>query len=306
MNTNSISKLMSVVQDVLKRHDYTFDIVGPTTVNLDGWPLNMCPVLKLTEDGISLSCPIAYYVTDEQRDLILDNCQKNKTRVWYTDFGWGPFIRETDENGECKSAILPEGIIFDDNHKELLISANYSFGAESIMATPEEFYNTLCLIEGYARGFRVQNKDILSIVYDRMVKTKTSPSDPRSLFYCSLLLYYRNNEAHHVLMVDFNDVKALLRRGRELVFYPSLTAESLDGLVNKMENTFREDLTPEDQFDIIVTLTIPEKFRSALEEAYHLMVRYSPNYIKTNIYLAEGSHPFTAEMVLVKRRKRDE
>lgn len=306
MNTNSIFKLMSVVQDVLKRHDYTFDTVGPTTVNLDGWPLNMCPVLELTEDGISLSCPIAYYVTDGQRDLILDICQKNKTRVWYTDFEWWPFIRETDESGEGKSTILPEGIIFDDNRKELLISANYSFDAESIMATPEEFYNTLCLIEGYARGFRVQNKDILSIIYDRMVKTKTSPSDPRSLFFCSLLLYYRNNEAHHWLMVDFNDVKTLLRHGREAVFYPSLTADSFDELVHKMENTFRGDLSPEEHFDIIVTLTLPESFRSSLEEAYNLGFRYSPNYIKTNIYVAEGSHPFTAEMVLVKRRDKGE
>lgn len=297
---------MSVVKDVLKRHDDIFDIIEPTTINLDGFPFNMCPVLRFTEDGISLSCPIAYYVTEEQRDLILDICKKNKTRVWYTDFGWGPFISETDESGEGKSAILPEGIIFDVNHEEQLITANYSFDAEGIMATPEEFYHTLNLIEGYARVFRIHNQDIHSIIYDRMVKTKTNPSDPRSLFLCSLLLYYRNNEAHHWLMVDFNDVKALLRRGRELVFYPSLIAESFDGLVNKMENTFREDLTPEDQFDIIVTLTLPESFRSSLEEAYNLIVRYSPNYIKTNIYLAEGSHPFTAEMVLVKRRNRNE
>lgn len=62
---------MSVVKDVLKRHDDIFDIIEPTTINLDGFPFNMCPVLRFTEDGISLSCPIAYYVTDEQRDLIL-------------------------------------------------------------------------------------------------------------------------------------------------------------------------------------------------------------------------------------------
>ena len=72
MNTNNTSKLISVVQDILKQHDYSFDITGPTTFNLDGWPLNMCPVLEFMEDGMSLACPIAYYVTDEQRDLILD------------------------------------------------------------------------------------------------------------------------------------------------------------------------------------------------------------------------------------------
>lgn len=306
MNTNNTSKLISVVQDILKQHDYSFDITGPTTFNLDGWHLNMCPVLEFMEDGMSLACPIAYYVTDEQRDLILDSCRNNKKRVWYTDFGWGPYIREIDESGDGKSAVLPESVIFDDNREELLISAKYSFDAGSIMAKHEEFYNTLCLIEGYARGFRVQNKDILSIIYDRMVKTKTSPSDPRSLFFCFLLLYYRNNEAHHWLMVDFNDVKTLLRHGREAVFYPSLTAESFDELVHKMENTFRGDLSPEDHFDIIVTLTLPESFRSSLEEAYNLGFRYSPNYIKTNIYVAEGSHPFTAEMVLVKRRDKGE
>ena len=54
------------------------------------------------------------------------------------------------------------------------------------------------------------------------------------------------------------------------------------------------------------TLTLPESFRSSLEEAYNLGFRYSPNYIKTNIYVAEGSHPFTAEMVLVKRRDKGE
>ena len=81
MNTNNTSKLISVVQDILKQHDYSFDITGPTTFNLDGWPLNMCPVLEFMEDGMSLACPIAYYVTDEQRDLILDSCRNNKMKI---------------------------------------------------------------------------------------------------------------------------------------------------------------------------------------------------------------------------------
>ena len=107
-------------------------------------------------------------------------------------------------------------------------------------------------------------------------------------------------------MVDFNDVKTMLGYGREVVLYPSLTAETFDGLVYEMENAFRADLSPEEAFDISVTLTLPERCISELEKTNDLRIRYSPNYVKTNIYLAEGGHPFTAEMALVKRRNKGE
>lgn len=294
---------MSVVQDILKRHKCSFDIVSPSTINLDGWPLNMCPVLELKEDGISFICPISYYVTDEQRALILESCQKNRARIWYSEFGCGLCIRDSGDGGI--SAVLPESVIFDENREDLLITAHFSLDGKSIMAAPDGFYDTLQLIEGYALALR--NQTIGAIIYDRMVKTKTDPSDPRTLFYCSLLLYcYRNKEAkaQYWLMVDFNDVKTMLEYGREVVFYPSLTAETFDGLVYEMGNAFRDDLSPEEKFDILVTLTLPENCPSALGGVGDLRIRYWPNNIKTNIYVAEGDHPFTAEMVLVKMELR--
>ena len=258
---------MSVVQDVLKRHDYTFDIVGPTTINLDGGPLNMCPILELKEDGVSFTCPISYYATDEQCTLILERCQKNRVRIWYTEFGWGPCISDSGAGGI--SAFLPASVIFDVNRAELLITAHYSLDEKSLMMAPDDFYDTLKLIEGYALALR--NQTIGTIIYDRMVKIKTEPSDPRSLFYCFLLLYcYRNKDAkaQHWLMVDFNDVKTMLGYGREVVLYPSLTAETFDGLVYEMENAFRADLSPEEAFDIIVTLTLPESCIPAFKQMY--------------------------------------
>lgn len=291
---------MTVVQSILKRHDSFYEVINSSTIHLNRFPLNMCSVLDFTDDGVSFTCPIAYYVTDEQRDLLLDSCKKNKTKLWYSGFGWGPNIGECDDSCNAKYASLPDDILFEDRQDALMVVAHSLFARDIILSTPEEFYNSLKLIDDYALALR--NQELPSIIYSRMVKTITDPLDPRSLFYSYLLLYRRSSEAHNWLMVDFEDVKTSLEHSKELVFYPSLESGSFDGLLQEMESAFRPDVSLDEPYGIIVTLTLPNDFVE-IEKVYALRQQFAADYVRFIIYTAENEHPFSAEMVLLKNKE---
>ncbi len=298
MDSNSNSSLMLAVQKILKRHKTYYKVVNESTLHLDGFPLNMYPVLKMTDDGISFICPIAYYMISEQRDAILDCCNNNR-RVGYSVYGWHTFFDECDDSG--KVTILPGCITFEDQRENLLIVARTFIDGDSFYSKPEELYELITLIDDYASALRSQK--LPQIIYSRMVKTNTDPSDPRSLLYCFLLLTYRKAEAKPWMVVDFNDVKVALRNSREIIFYPSLSAKTFDVLIHEIEKSFYSDLLPEEPFVIVVTLTLPNIFRSEKTNAYSLGMRLRPNNALVNIYLADDDHPFTAEMVLIKRNR---
>ena len=285
MPTNPHPTLLSAVQDILKRHGEWFDVIEPGRIRLDGFPLKMFPILEITEKGVSFLCPVAYYETEEQCSAILDCCDKNR-RIAYDDFGLGA------------SAILPESVSFLARKETQEVVAQSFFDGDEILAAPEKFLSSIDRINGFSLALR--NEKLFPVIYGRMPKTTIDSSAPRALFYCSLILARKGEEP--LLPIDFNDVKTAFKHCNQLVFHPSLSADSIDGLLSKMEEACRGDLLPDERFGLIVSLSIPKNggvdanpYRTLREgiDAHPLCIGIS--------MAADNDRPFSAEMVLLKR-----
>ena len=285
--------MMSAVQDILKRHDMLFDVVDAATIRFGSSYINMYSVLEVSDVGASYTCPLSYYVSDAQRDAILDMCDSNR-RIPVSEYDLGAII---DGCGDSKD--LPENAVFEDNRYDRMVVVHTVFDKSEIFETPEVFYDTIATVEGFSMALR--NRELPGIIYDRMPKTLTDASDPRTLFYCSLMLNYRNSYASRWFGVDFNDVKTCLRLSRESVFYPSMSSDTFDGIVKEMESAIMEEISQEEPFGIIVTLTIPKKYMPEIQNVYSLRHKIGKGQVLENIYIAEDNHPFTAEMVLLKK-----
>ena len=285
MPTNPYPTLLSAVQDILNRHGEWFDVIEPGSIRLDGFPLEMFPILEITEKGVSFLCPVAYYETEEQCSAILDCCNKNR-RIAYDDFGWGA------------SAILPESVSFLARIETQEVVARTFFDGDEILADPEEFLSSIDRIKGFSLAIR--NEKLFPVIYGRMPKTIIDPSAPKALFYCILFLTGKGEEP--LLPIDFNDVKTAFKHCKQLVFYPSLSADSIDGLLSKMEEACRGDLLPEERFGLIVSLSIPNNGHVDANPYTTLRERIDayPSCIGISV-AADNDRPFSAEMVLLKR-----
>lgn len=101
-------------------------------------------------------------------------------------------------------------------------------------------------------------------------------------------------------MVDFEDVKTSLEYSKELVFYPSLESGSFDGLVQEMESAFRPDVSLDEPYGIIVTLTLPNDFVE-IEKVYALRQQFAADYVRFIIYTVEKRASFFSRNGFVKK-----
>ncbi|MBQ6175726.1 MAG: hypothetical protein IJK29_00870 [Bacteroidales bacterium] len=284
MPTDSYPTLLSAVQDILKRHGEWFDVIEPGRIRLDGFPLEMFPVLEITEKGVSFLCPVAYYETEEQCSAILDCCDKNR-RIAYDDFGLGT------------SANLPESVSFLARKESQEVVARTFFDGDGILADPEEFLSSIDRIKGFSQALR--NEKLFPVIYCRMPKTTIDSSAPRALFYCSLILARKGEEP--LLPIDFNDVKTAFKHCKQLVFHPSLSADSIDGLLSKMEEACRGDLLPDERFGLIASISLPNHGRVDANPYTVLRERIDARPLCFGISMAaDNDRPFSAEMVLLR------
>lgn len=284
MPSDPYLSLFSAVQDILNRHGAWFDVIEPDFIRLDGFPLEMFPVLEITEKGVSFLCPVAYYETEDQCSAILDCCDKNR-RIAYDDFGLGA------------SANLPESVSFLARKETQEVVARTFFDRDDILADPEKFLSSIDLITGVSLALR--NEKLFPVIYGRMPKTAIDSSDPRALFYCNLFLNGKGEET--LWPIDFNDVKTAIKHCKQLVFHPSLSADSIDGLLLKMEEACRGNLLPEERFGLIVSLSIPNSGRVDANPYTTLRERIDAHPLCIGITMAaDDDRPFSAEMVLLK------
>ena len=307
MNTDSNRFLMSAVKKAFLQRDISFEDVNDTVLRFPS-VVKMYPLLKVTDDGVAFTCPLAYYETEEQhRGLLV--LFENARQVWYDEAGWGPFIGECNEPN-ARFENLPDDLIFEDNPEQRLISAYVFFNPDYILDSPEEFSSTIFTICWYPVATRIQ---ICEVINKSMVKTITEPDDPKSYFYCTMLLYYRitnNNQTSPWLAVDWEDVRTSIKISKQLIFYPSLLADSSDGLIKEMEKTIQKDVPDNEPYGLIVTLTVPKIFfihhyNDPLSIG-NLRNKFGTDLVMTHIYIADDTHPYAAEMVLFKMKNKDE
>lgn len=167
---------------------------------------NMYPKLKLSEEGVTLIYPIAYYVTEAQREglMVAWSCLLPSERLNIMDMS------------EQKS-IVATGFYSYDQSDELCSDLSSTISDELWWRFSE-------------------------IIYSCMPMTVTSPQDPRTLFYSALALYYHEPELDYTYFhIDFNDVKAICKRSERFAFYPTIYAASLEELLTTIKRTISED-----------------------------------------------------------------
>jgi hypothetical protein len=132
-----------------------------------------------------------------------------------------------------------------------------------------------------------------------MPKTIIDPSAPKALFYCNLFLTGKREEP--LLPIDFNDVKTAFKHCNQLVFHPSLSADSIDGLLSKMEEACRGDLLPDERFGLIVSISLPNHGRVDANPYSTLRERIDARPLCVGVSMSpDNGWPFSAEMVLLR------
>lgn len=295
MSTNNKNSLISLVQDVLKRHDCFFDVINENTLQLHSFD-SMSPIFEISCSGVALTCPIAYYETDEQCNAVLELCEEYR----HAPDDLSPF---SDKHDNPLRQNLPEDARFEIFQEQRLIVVSSFFSQASILEDSEMFYSAASSMTNYLTDLY---RMISRAIYDRMPKTITEPTDPRSVFYSAMLLIYHIEDARPWRMVDFIDVKVSFRHSYIVFFYPSLTADSYDDLVTEIENCFQKDISANEPFQMVISLTLPQKFFAESfksQNPYTLGVKFKANHIHINLYKADDGHPFTAETMLLKINK---
>ncbi len=297
MSTDKKTSLISLVQDVLKRHNCLFDVINENTIHLDSFD-SMSPIFEITGSRVALTCPVAYYETEEQCNAILKICEENRQLL--DDSSFGPF---SDENDNPLRQYLPEDARFENLCEQRLINVSSVFSRDSIIESPETFYSVVSSMPRYPKALYGK---ISPAIYGRMPKTIVKSTEARAFFYSSMLLQYRGEEASSWRMVDYNDIRTAIRHSDFLYFYPSLTYDSYEGLVKEIEKSFRKDISTNEPFQMVVSLTLPQKFFSESfksQNPYTLREKFRATHILFNIYKADDGHPFTAETILLEMNK---
>lgn len=297
MSTDKKTSLISLVQDVLKQHNCLFDVINGNTLQLHSFD-SMSPIFEISCSGVALTCPIAYYETDEQCSAVLELCEEYRHAL--DDSSFGPF---SDEDDNPPRQYLPEDARFEIFREQRLIVISSFFSQASIVEDSEIIYSSASSMTSYQTDI---HRKISRAIYDRMPKTMTEPTDPRSVFYGAMLLIYHIEDARPWRMVDFIDVKIAFRHSNILYFYPSLTADSYDELITSIENSLKKDISANEPFQMVVSLTLPQKFFAESfksQNPYSLREKFRANHILFNIYKTDDGHPFTAETMLLKTNK---
>ena len=297
MNTPNYKNLLSFIRNILERNDCFFDIVHESTIRLSSY-LNMWPIIEVTNEDVSLTCPVAYYVTDEQCAAILNTCNTNR-QVWFTEFGWGPCLGDCEDTAKVVFKYVPESVVFDDLTGSHLIVARSSYKREAIIADPDEFYDSISLIIGYAELLR--REKLFQVVYNKMPKLYCDPKDPMSLFYCFLFLY-GNQAGKQVLPIDWFDVITSHEYCKQSVFYPSILSDSFENLVSRMSEMIEEDVLQNEPYGLLLSVTLPDVF-SDWTPYKILRDGFNTDEVKVSMNIADRTHPYTAEMVLLKTTK---
>ena len=283
---------MQVVQGALKGHELFFDVINEDTLNLNSH-LNMYPIISISDEAVLLTCPIAYYETVRQRENILELISKNQ-QIWYDLYGWGPSPGESDDPN-AHIINVPVDMVIDEQKEKRLIFASLSVSGDSIMAHPDEFSSNVSTVYWYSQALR---EKMYSIIFSEMPRTVTCPDDPKSLFYCSLSLYCKAG-VHHLIPIDFNDVKTSFRNSYQLVFYPSIATDSFERLVFQIQAIIQRDATSCEDFELILSVTLPEAFSDG---TLYSVLRNSFNTanVHINLMIADKPQQYTADIVLLK------
>lgn len=297
--SNNPIQSSSLIRDTLKKHNVLFDAVDSTTIRLHS-NLGMLPIITISNDDVAYNYPLAYYETEGQRRGLLGLFEH--TRNLQNNDGWELVALDSNMQ-ETRAKGLPSDVIFKDSIDSKLLSAFISFKLDYINDRPEELLSVISSISSYSKAVRSQ---ICETVYTGMTKLVTDPADPKSFFFCMLLLSYRIHcSISHVPLraLDWTDVIHSIRRSRQVVFYPSLSADSFDGLMGEMKRMINNDRTTNEPYGIIATLTLPEQcleesFNSQLEPQ-NLCNRLASVFAMTHIYIADNNHPYTAETALL-------
>lgn len=305
MNPDTNHRLLQVIQDAMKRHYVFFDVVDAFTLRLDS-TIDMYPVIKIIDDGVVFTCPLAYYETEEQQQGLLKMFESSR-QIWYDEAGLGPFMGECNEPS-TRVETLPEGLVFKVNQTRRLISAFLTFKPDFILSNPNEFSSALKTVCWYPNASKRQ---ISQVIYKSMSKTVTDSADPKSFFYCTMLLNYRNqgnSETVPWIAVDWQDVRTTIKKSNQLIFYPSLLSDSFEGLVTKMERVFIKDLAINEPYGIIMVLTLPQKCLSDYHNGpfriWNLRNQFGSDFVKTHIIVADDSRLYSAEMALLKLKNK--
>lgn len=182
---------------------------------------NMFPTLNFSEEGVKLTYPIAYYVTESQRDglMVAWNCLSPSERLNIIDMS------------EQKS-IVATGFYLYDESDELCSDLSSTINNELWGRFSE-------------------------IIYSCMPKTVTSPQDPRTLFYSALALYYHEPGLDHsYFYVDYNDVKTICKGSEQFVFYPTFYAISWHELLTNIKHAISEDANDGKNTTLLTSLTL--------------------------------------------------
>lgn len=194
---------------------------------------NMFPTLNFSEEGVMLTYPIAYYVTEAQRDglMVAWNCLSPSERLNIIDMS------------EQKS-IVATGFYLYDESDELCSDLSSTINNELWGRFSE-------------------------IIYSCMPVMVTSPQDPRTLFYSAMALYYHEPELDYTYFhIDFNDVKTICKRSELFVFYPTFHASSLEELLTNMKGAISDDSYDIDNTTLLTSLTLSRDVNS--DEAFNL------------------------------------
>lgn len=298
MNTDYKLSLMAAVKKALLLQDCDsvwFDDVNETTLRFHS-VMRMEPVLEVTDDRGELTCPLAYYETEEQRIGLLELFEASR-QVWHNEAGRRPSLGASNEPNS-RFEDLPAGIIFKEYSEQRLISAYMSFTPDYVIERPHKFASAIFMINRYPDEIRSR---ICETIYTRMTKTVTFGQETRSYFFCMMMLslsYYRN-ETHLWAPMDWADLTCQIENCRQMIFYPSVSADSPEWLYNEILGSYKNDVSSYDHINIVMTLTVPGNCTT--DDLRKLWNLFGPgNYVKAQVLIADENHPYTAEIVLVK------
>lgn len=251
--------------------DELFMEVNVDTVLLLFSDCNMHPTLRFDAEYVMLTYPLAYYETQRQRDELS-----------------GVAINHAELSGHR--------LLIEDRPEERLVVATGFFREDQT----EELCSALAALQGFlmdAKG------SFFRILLGSMHRSVTAPSEPRTLFYSSLALYYMEEDTKESCFhVDFNDVKTLVRKSREFVFYPVIGAPTWRSFYSRIKETIAAD-TNEGSYTLIMTLVYPPECTGEdadSSERINLHEFFGARTVLFNLMFSTVQRPYSARVILAR------